>query len=60
MIIEYDTTHDQLWTKATVETYETFVAEYFLGTVKAILVQHLTDHCTPLILHSKHCSDAQD
>jgi hypothetical protein len=49
-------TYNQLWTKATVETHETFVAEYFLSTVDTILVQHLTDHCTSLILHPSSCS----
>ena len=44
--------HNQLRAKTTVESKESFIPKDFLSAIHAILVQHLTNDCTPLILHA--------
>ena len=45
-------THDELRSEATIEAHETFMVEHFTGTIETVLVQQLSDHGAPLVLHA--------
>ena len=49
-------TYDELRTYSSIEAEETLVLEDLLGTVDAILVEHLADDCATLILHTAELS----
>lgn len=49
-------TYDELRAYSPIEAEETLVLENLLSTVDAILVEHLADNCTTLILHSAKLS----
>ena len=49
-------TYDELRTYSSIEAEETLVLEDLLGTVDAILVEHLANDCATLILHTAELS----
>lgn len=52
-------TYDELRAYSSIEAEETLVLENLLSTVDAILVEHLADDCTTLILHSAKLSKSR-
>jgi hypothetical protein len=44
--------YNQLWSKSTIESKESFITKYLPRTIYAVFVQHLTNYSASLILHA--------
>jgi len=51
-------THNKLRSDAAVESQKAFIPEDFLGAIDTVLVEHLANDSTPLVLHPGYSASA--
>ena len=45
-------THNELWSETAIETHESFEMEHLASAIETVLVQQLSYHSAPLVLHA--------